>query len=325
MHIPDGYLSPATCGAFYAAMLPAWYMAFRKPRKDGEDAFLKAPLVALGAAFSFVIMMFNFPLPGATSAHVAGTAILAIMLGPWPAVAAVSIALLLQAVVFADGGITTYGVNAFNIALVMAVISAHVFGLLSGGRGSVRMSAIAAFIAAYLASSVSAFLTAMELGVQPILSVSDAGVPLYAPYPLKVTLTAVMAPHLLIVAPAEGLMTALVVALLMKKGTFVDITDALMVKRNRLVSAIIVLAVFTPLGLIAKDAAWGEWSIAEIEARLGYVPEGIRRWGEFWSGVIPDYTVSGSMPVVEYIASAVFGSMAIVLLMYVVERFRRKR
>src|SRR6476646_5401640 len=98
MHIPDGYLSPTTCGAMTAAMLPAWTTAGRRVRKVVTSRYV--PLLALGAAYSFLVMMFNVPIPDGTTAHAIGGVLIAVVLGPWAAVIAVSIALLIQALFF---------------------------------------------------------------------------------------------------------------------------------------------------------------------------------------------------------------------------------
>ena len=80
MHIPDGYLSPSTSAFMFLLVLPFWLSGVRKLRKDLNAR--GAPLIALLAAFSFVIMMFNIPIPGGTTAHVTGAALAAVILGP---------------------------------------------------------------------------------------------------------------------------------------------------------------------------------------------------------------------------------------------------
>ena len=100
MHIPDGYLSPATCATFYGASLPVWVVAGRRVRKVVKNRYV--PLVAIGAAYSFLVMMFNVPIPDGTTAHAVGAVLIAVLLGPWAAVVAVSIALLIQALFFGD-------------------------------------------------------------------------------------------------------------------------------------------------------------------------------------------------------------------------------
>ena len=129
MHIPDGYLSPATCGAFYLAMVPFWARATRRVRKLARSRHV--PLLAVGAAFSFLVMMFNIPVPDGTTAHAVGAVLIAILLGPWAAVIAVSIALAIQALFFGDGGVLAFGANAFNMAVVMPFVGYGVYKLIA--------------------------------------------------------------------------------------------------------------------------------------------------------------------------------------------------
>src|SRR6476620_1622561 len=125
MHIPDGYLSPQTCAAFYGASVPAWAVAGRRVRKVVKSRYV--PLVAVGAAYSFLVMMFNVPIPDGTTAHAVGGVLIAVLLGPWAAVVAVSIALLIQALSFGDGGVLAYGANVFNMAFVMPFVGYGVY------------------------------------------------------------------------------------------------------------------------------------------------------------------------------------------------------
>ena len=104
MHIPDGYLSPSTCVVAYAAAAPFWYVAVKRVKRVLHSRVV--PLLAVVSAFSFVVMMFNLPIPGGTTAHAVGMAIAAIVLGPAAAILAISIALAIQALFFGDGGIT---------------------------------------------------------------------------------------------------------------------------------------------------------------------------------------------------------------------------
>ena len=90
------------------------------------------PYLAMAAAFSFLIHMFNIPIPGGTTGHAVGAGIIAILLGPWTAVMAVSVVLIIQAIVFGDGGITAIGANCFNMAVVIPFVSYWVFRLING-------------------------------------------------------------------------------------------------------------------------------------------------------------------------------------------------
>src|SRR5947209_9370979 len=115
MHIPDGYLSPSTCARLYAASAPFWYVALRRLRQTMHTRMV--PLISVFSAFSFVVMMFNLPLPGGTTGHAVGMGVASIVLGPWASIVAISIALVIQALFFGDGGITAIGANCFNMAV----------------------------------------------------------------------------------------------------------------------------------------------------------------------------------------------------------------
>src|ERR1700688_4764877 len=121
MHIPDGYLSPATCAALYSGSAPFWWVSLRRIQRRLHTRMV--PLLSVFAAFSFIIMMFNLPLPGGTTGHAVGVGIAAIVLGPWGSILAISVALVIQAIFFGDGGITAIGANCFNMAIAGSLVS----------------------------------------------------------------------------------------------------------------------------------------------------------------------------------------------------------
>jgi cobalt/nickel transport system permease protein len=129
MHIPDGYLSPSTCAVAAGAMTPVWFTAGRRVRKVVTNRY--APLVALAAAYCFCVMMFNVPIPDGTTAHAVGGVLVAVVLGPWAAVIAVSVALAIQALFFGDGGVLAFGANALNMAFVMPFVGYGVYLVLA--------------------------------------------------------------------------------------------------------------------------------------------------------------------------------------------------
>src|ERR1700691_3611845 len=130
MHIPDGYLSPSTCATLYAGSAPFWYVSLQKMKRRLNTKTI--PLLSVFAAFSFVIMMFNLPLPGGTTGHAVGMGVATVVLGPWASMIAVSVALVIQAVFFGDGGITAIGANCFNMAIVGSLVAAAVYRLAAG-------------------------------------------------------------------------------------------------------------------------------------------------------------------------------------------------
>ncbi|MFB3817089.1 MAG: cobalt transporter CbiM [Candidatus Methylomirabilales bacterium] len=210
MHIPDGYLGPPTYLAAYAACAPFWSLAARRVRTTLSAR--RIPLLALASAFSFVVMMFNIPLPGGSSGHAVGGVLTAILIGPWAACLALSIAVVMQALLFGDGGLTTIGANCLNVAVVMPFAGAAVFAGLQRFARSPRGRALAAGIAGWLGLTAGAFTTAVMFGLQPLLHTAPDGRALYAPYPLAVAVPVMVLEHLLVFGVVEGLLTALVLA-----------------------------------------------------------------------------------------------------------------
>ncbi len=208
MHIPDGFLGPPTYLAAYAACLPLWRVAARKV-KDSL-ATRQVPLLAISAAFTFLIMMFNIPLPGGTTGHAVGGVLIAIAVGPWGAFLAISIALTIQALLFGDGGITALGANCFNIGFVMPFIGFCTYRWLSGLGTSEKWKAVAAGIGGWFGLTGAALTTAVMFGIQPLLHMGPDGRALYSPYPLSVAVPVMLLEHLLLFGPVEGLVTGLV-------------------------------------------------------------------------------------------------------------------
>lgn len=215
MHIPDGYLGPATCGFFYAAMLPIWTVASRVVKRGLKVK--QVPLLAIGAAFSFVLMMFNIPIPGGSTGHAVGGALVAILLGPWAACIAITVALVVQALLFGDGGITAIGANCFNMAFVLPFAGYYIYRGISykAPPGSSRR-VVAAGAAGYLGLNMAALFTGIEFGLQPKLYHTISGQALYCPYGLKVAVAVMAGEHLLVFGWVEAVVTALVVNYLQK-------------------------------------------------------------------------------------------------------------
>jgi len=208
LHIPDGYLGPITYGILWLVMIPIWLYAGDWLRKNLKDR--QVPYLALAAAFSFVIMMFNVPIPGGSTGHAVGSALIAIILGPWVAVVTVSVALLIQALLFGDGGITALGANCFNMAFVIPFVAFYVYSFISGKTEiTSNRRILAAGVAGYLGLTAGAFATGVELGLQPMLEHAADGTPLYMPYGLSITVPAMLIEHMLFFSFVEAVVTAL--------------------------------------------------------------------------------------------------------------------
>jgi cobalt/nickel transport system permease protein len=322
MHIPDGCISPETAIVMYGAAAPFWYLAGRKIKRlmSGQTV----PLLAIFSAFSFTIMMFNIPIPGGTTAHAVGGTLAAIILGPWAAIVTVSVALVIQALFFGDGGITAIGANCFNMAIVLPMIGYASYWLISRRSEPLsRRRLVAAGIGSYVGINAAALLVGIELGIQPIFW-SSAGKALYAPYPLSQSIPAMMLAHLTLAGAAEVIATVFVLAyvqrthpeLLYRRAgpttTPAAIPVAPKARRNWVLplgAAIIVLLV--PLGLLAKGSAWGEWNAEELGQRkdVGYVPSGLHKYESIWHAPFSGY----SMPWVPANASFMENALAYIL------------
>lgn len=318
MHIPDNYLSPSTCAVMGLTMLPVWKHSITKVKK--EISKKKMPLLGICAAFAFLIMMFNVPTPGGTTAHAVGAVLIALILGPSAATIAVTIALLIQCLFFGDGGILAFGANTFNMAFVMPFVGYYLFVLLKkifkGNKGEL----ISAFIAAYVGLNAAAFCAAVELGLQPLLFKDPTGHPLYCPYPLNISVPAMLSVHALI-AILEGAVTVGIYSYIKKVSpatietrTFVgeakENNKFLMKSLFAIIGAMVVL---TPVGLLASGSAWGEWGSDELKSMVGYVPKGMSH-GSIYHAVGDGYGFSGMGDVTGYLLSAFIGVILLVLI-----------
>ncbi|OIO15206.1 cobalamin biosynthesis protein CbiM [Candidatus Gottesmanbacteria bacterium CG11_big_fil_rev_8_21_14_0_20_37_11] len=311
MHIPDGYLSPYTSGAMYAASLPFLVRASRNVKKVLNSRMI--PLISVFSALSFVIMMFNIPLPGGTTGHATGIAISAIVLGPWASILSATVALVIQALFFGDGGILSLGANIFNMGIVMSLTGYFLYRLLVRSKDSARKKIVIASISGYISVNIAALLTAVELGIQPMLYKNSLGQALYFPYNLYVSVPVMMIGHLTIAGLAEGIVTGLVFAWILRVQPDLIFSEGKSLTSKKLFKfsflGLIFLILLTPLGLLAPGTAWGEWGREELALLgLSYIPAGFDKWSSFWRAPIPDYDIPGILnPTLLYIFSACLG------------------
>ena len=163
MHIPDGFIDiPTSAGAGLLTM--AGLAVTLKSAKNKLDE-RSAPLIGLVAVFIFAVQMLNFPVAAGTSGHLLGGALAVVLVGPYAATLALTVVLLIQALLFADGGLTALGLNIFNMGFVGVWVSYAIFVLICkilakfGSQKSsvVIAGAIAAFISVPAAASAFVF------------------------------------------------------------------------------------------------------------------------------------------------------------------------
>lgn len=198
MHVPDGFIDVPVSAATGVIAAAAVAVSLRGARRELNER--TAPLAGLVAAFIFAVQMLNFPVAAGTSGHLLGGALAAILVGPYTGVLCVSVVLLMQGILFADGGLTALGVNITDMALTTTVVSYLVFRalvrLLPRTRRSVTVSA---FVAALLSVPAAAlvFTLIYEIGGTTDIPIGDV-------------LTAMVGVHVLI-GIGEAAITALTV------------------------------------------------------------------------------------------------------------------
>lgn len=316
MHIPDNYLSPSTCAVMAAAMVPIWAVAIKKVHDKLPKE--KLPEIGIFAALSFLMMMFNIPLPGGTTGHAVGGTLVAIVLGPWAAVLCISITLLVQALLFGDGGILAFGANCFNMAFILPFVGYYIYKFISERVKSKGGKYAAAAIGSYIGINVAALAAAVEFGIQPLLFHNAAGQALYCPYSLSVSIPAMCIPHLTVAGVVEALFTVLIYAFIAKVDP--DMIQEHPEKKTKGIWGLLLgLIALTPLGLLATGTAWGEWGAEEISGlrsagggTIGYTPAGMKHGLQF-SALLPDYSIQGVPEVVGYLISAVLGVAVLVI------------
>jgi cobalt/nickel transport system permease protein len=198
VHIPDGFINAATAAGAGALSAAGIGTGVRKAARTLQEK--SAPLAGLVAAFIFAVQMLNFPVAAGTSGHLLGGALAAVLVGPWAGAIALTVVLVVQALVFADGGVIALGLNVLNISIVATFVAYGVFvalrAVLPRTRGAV--SAAAGF-AAFVSVPVSALAFVAEYAIG---GAGDA--------PIGTVAAAMVGVHLLI-GVGEAVITSLTV------------------------------------------------------------------------------------------------------------------
>lgn len=173
MHIPDGFIDIKTSAAFSAAAAIAVGGAVKGARNQLSEQ--SAPLAGLTAVFIFAVQMLNFPVAAGTSGHLLGAALAMVLVGPYAATLALSVVLIIQAFLFADGGLTALGLNIFNMGVVGVWASFGIFFILKKLLPKTKSSiVVASFIAALLSvpAAAAGFVLQYAIGANATFSVS---------------------------------------------------------------------------------------------------------------------------------------------------------
>ena len=198
MHIPDGFINVPTSAGFGAAATGGVWYSLRRSAELLDDR--RIPLAGLVAAFVFAAQMVNFPVAAGTSGHLMGGTLAAVLVGPWLGATVLTVVLIVQAIVFADGGLSALGLNVFNMAVLGALGGYVVFLLL---RRVLPATRAAVATAAGIAAGVSVLLAALGFSLQYALGGAGGA--------SAATVTAAMVGVHTLIGIGEGAITGLVV------------------------------------------------------------------------------------------------------------------
>jgi cobalamin biosynthesis protein CbiM len=199
MHIPDGFIDLPTSAAFAGASALAVAGAVKGARKQLSEQ--SAPLAGLTAVFIFAVQMLNFPVAAGTSGHLIGAALAMVLVGPYAATLALVVVLIIQAFLFADGGLTALGLSIFNMAVISVWVSFAVFMLLKKIFPKTKSWLV---IATFVSALVSVPAAAIGFVIQYAIGAN-------ATFSVGTVLNAMVGTHILI-GIGEAIITALTVS-----------------------------------------------------------------------------------------------------------------
>lgn len=270
MHIPDGMLDTRTVAATWVVTAPTIAVAVRRVRARIDDGRLV--LMAVLAALIFALQMLNFPVAGGTSGHFAGGALAAILLGPWAAMLVMSTVVIVQALVFGDGGVLALGANILNMAILAPLVGWWIYSLAVRLRGGRAVRVVGAFASAWCATMTSALSAAVMLW----LSGAAALVPVVGAMALWHSLIGI----------GEGLVTAGLVSYVIAVRPDLLRTDGEAFRsRTLVVSAAALATAAVGLSLWASSLPDGLESVANGLGFAAHATPGV--------AVLPDYLIPG--------------------------------
>jgi len=196
MHIPDGFLTPQVFLPFWVVAVGGLGYALKKTKQILKEKAV--PLMGVAAAFIFAAQMLNFPVIGGTSGHLLGGVLAAVLLGPYAGVIVISLVLIVQCLVFQDGGLTTLGANIFNMAFLGAMGGYFIYNFLKKRVGL----ALSVGMASWFSVVVAASACAIELALS-------------GTSPFRIVLPAMVGIHMLI-GIGEAIITCLVISFVLK-------------------------------------------------------------------------------------------------------------
>lgn len=293
LHIPDGFLTPLVAAIGWILALLIIVIAIRQANQQlGER---QIPMMGILAAFIFAAQAINFPVAAGTSGHLIGAALAAIVMGPWAGTLIMTAVIVVQALIFQDGGLLVMGWNILNMGVIAAFSGYFTYSLVRRYGGDSRVSILAAaFAGGWISVVLSAVATALELAVS-------------GTSPLVLATTAMASVHAFI-GIGEGIITAAAVGLLLTtRPDFLKMGDAAPGRRGASLILIglgiaLLLAMFSPLASSSPDG------LEFVAEQVGF----LELEQEVPFELLPDYTIPFiSNPVVTTILAVVIGTLIV--------------
>lgn len=268
MHIPDGFLTFGVALLMWVLTIAVLAVALRRVGNDlGEK---QIPLMGIMAAFIFAAQMINFPVAGGTSGHLLGGALAAITLGPWAGMLVMSSVIIVQGLLFQDGGLLAMGANIFNMGLITAIIGYGLYRSVAGRQRSLQL--VVAGVAAWLSVMASALVTSLELWLSGAAR-------------LDIVVPAMLGVHALI-GVGEALITVAALAFIFSTRPEIMGTQAVQERGGRgwvLAGFLVVLAVLIISPLASADPD----GLERVAINLGFIERSASTPFE----LLPDYTI----------------------------------
>lgn len=306
MHIPDGFLDAKTAVATAALSAAGVGVAIRRLRKTLPRS--RVPLIGLSAAFIFAAQMLNFPVAGGTSGHLIGGVLAAVLLGPHAAVLVMSSVLVLQSLLFADGGITALGANIFNMGIVAPSVGYAIYQSVKKLMGfSLRGRLVATGFAAWCSAVAASISCAGQLALSGTVSWTVA-------FPAMVNV------HMLI-GIGEALITVLVVAALAKSRPEL-LNESLQPNLRPRIKEVVGYGLLVTVGLAVFVAPFAcSWpdGLDHVTAMLGFGQKAVEQ--PLIPSPLSAYKIPGlSSPVASTVIAGVFGLVLAFGLAYLLAR-----
>lgn len=305
MHIPDGFLEPKVWIPLTAVSAGAIAIASKKVSRDLDEK--KVPLMGVIAAFVFAAQMVNFPVGGGTSGHLMGGVLIATIMGPFAALLMISTVLIIQALLFQDGGITALGANIFNMGIVGAGLGYLIFKGLNMVTGNLNF---AVFTASWLSVVAAAGMAAAELSISGVI-------------PISVSLPAMTGVHA-IIGIGEGAITIAALGLIsgVSKEVFygVQAVEARKVQRRSIPWILLAVSVSVAFFLapFASELPDGLEKVAET---FGFLERGTIKV----ASPLPDYQIPGLSGGVSASMAGVIGVLVTLGLAYLIVKVLHRR